>query len=227
MRQFESALQTTTPGPGYKEALSTYLDWDAYHRFHCLSWILNLSDGPIHASNNLVVVERKDGLFQYLPYSVDISTGAEWSGDVPLYGLNTISNGCQADDACWADTIRACEVAIWELTSIDPVGIVDGVYEQVRDAGMLRPGDEARYQLLRDWYARRTIELPGLLEQYRDRPESCEWPNEWCNGICVPQGECYFGCEPFFDGARAAPGGAADIALPVPCPPMLEPYQMQ
>src|SRR5690606_26173709 len=82
--ELELAVVETPPGPGFKEALTEWLDWEAFHQFQCLSWILATGDDALHNTNNVVLMERADGKFQHLPYSVDISLGQEWYPQVPL-----------------------------------------------------------------------------------------------------------------------------------------------
>ena len=58
--EFEEAVAYTPQGEGFKEALSEWLDWDAFHRFQCLSWILETGDDALHNMNNVLLVERVD-----------------------------------------------------------------------------------------------------------------------------------------------------------------------
>jgi hypothetical protein len=59
--EFELDAVSTPPGPGFKEALSEWLDWDAFHEFQCLSWILATGDDALHNQNKFVLMERADG----------------------------------------------------------------------------------------------------------------------------------------------------------------------
>lgn len=194
--EFEELVVDTEPGEGFKQALSEWFDWDAFHRFQCLSWILATGDDALHNQNNVLLVERADGLFQYLPYSVDISLGQEWYPDVPLTGTNRIASGCQNDSLCWADTIATCEDLIQQFSALDPVGMTEDVFRTLESEGMLRDGDDGRYETLRRWFERRLEQLPDELEANRELPQSCVYPYVLCNDACVLEWECFGGCEP-------------------------------
>jgi hypothetical protein len=113
-------------------------------------------DDAFHNTNNVVLLEKEDGRYIYLPYSVDISGGQEWYQFTPLYGTNSVAYGCQADPECWADTIATCEDTIADFIALDPAALVDSVHERLVAQDMLRPGDEERYTTIRNWYAQRT-----------------------------------------------------------------------
>jgi hypothetical protein len=197
--EFEDAVAATPFGDGYKEALVDWLDWDAFHRFQCLSWILGTGDDVLHNLNNLVLVERADGRFQHLPYSVDISLGQEWYPVVPLGGSSTLAMGCQSDTECWADTIATCEVLIDAFTNAAPVAMLDAIHAELEQAGMLRSGDEARYTALRRHIEQRLVDLPLELEDNRDGPsygEGCPFPLLQCGESCVLFPEDCVLCEP-------------------------------
>jgi CotH kinase protein len=215
VRDLEALLRITPAGPGFKEALSEYIDWPSFHRFQCLSWVLSTTDDTIHAGNNVVLVERADGLFQYLPYSVDISMGFGGGGYSGLSGQSALAVGCQGDEACWADTLDMCEDVIDDLTKLEPREYLKSLYDDLDASGMLRPGDEANFRGVDSYFAERLANLPGDLEQYR-LGNVCEYPNMECNGKCVPQWECVDPCfpgepvllaaEPAGDGAGGATG---------------------
>ncbi len=194
LEELGDLILATPPGEGFKAALADHLDWDMAHRFQCLSWILWTGDDAFHNSNNVVLLEREDGRFIYLPYSVDISAGQEWYQFTPLYGSNSVANGCQSDPTCWNDTIATCEAVIEEFQALDPVGIVDSVHARLEDQGMLRPGDQGRYEQIRAWYEMRINDLLPELDQYRGTP--CTDPNVKCGpeGTCVPAWECNLDC---------------------------------
>lgn len=183
-RELEQLMSSTAPGEGYKDALKDYVDWPAYHRFQCLSWIIGTPDDPIHANNNVVIVERADGLFQWLPYSVDISLNL-W-GTVGLRGSNALSVGCQADPVCWEDTLDACEDVIADFTVANPRKMLKGIYDELDEQGMLRRGDNQQYQNIDAYLSNRLESLPGELEQYRNG-NVCEWPWVDCGGHCEYQ----------------------------------------
>lgn len=187
-------LLVTPQGEGFKAALEDHLDWNMFHRFQCLSWILWTGDDALHNNNNVVLLEREDGKFIYLPYSVDISGGQEWYQFTPLYGTNSVASGCQSDPTCWADTIATCEDVIEEFQALDPVALVDSVHARLEDQDMLRDGDEGRYEQVRAWYEMRVLDLLPELDQYRGTP--CVDPNVKCGpeGSCVPVWECNLDC---------------------------------
>lgn len=192
--KLEEKLLELPPGEGFKEALSDYIDWPAFHRFQCLSWLLATSDDTIHASNNVVLVERADGLFQYLPYSVDISLGFGDSGSVGLRGNSVLARGCQDDPACWSDTLDACEAVLDQLEAIDPRGMLLELRESLKAEGMLRSGDDFAYRQIDDYLAERLASAPAALQQYREG-SLCEAPQVDCNGFCQPP-PCFDGEEP-------------------------------
>jgi hypothetical protein len=224
--EFEYAVAATPFGDGYKAALVDWLDWDAFHRFQCLSWILETGDDALHNLNNLVMVERADGRFQHLPYSVDISLGHDWFPVVPLGGSNTLAIGCQSDAECWADTIATCEVLIDAFTNAAPVAMLDAIQSELEQAGMLRSGDGARYTFLRRHIEQRLVDLPVELEDNRDAPsygQYCPYPLFPCGDSCVLSPDECVVCEPAppealpeeGDGASAdtaADAGAAEPA---------------
>jgi hypothetical protein len=234
---FEARAVETLPGPGYEEALSEYVDWEAFHRFQCLSWILATGDDVLHNSNNFVMVERADGKFQHLPYSIDISLGQEWYPQVPLAGGSTLARGCQNDPDCWDETLTTCEGVLDEFISANPIAMLDANYALLDSQGMLRDGDQQRYRDLSSYLARRIEELPVELEQNREQgpppdPIYCDYPYMQCGDACMLPEECYV-CEPPPDQPDGGVGGvegvpadgigrgvAADVALPDPGAPI-------
>lgn len=196
IHELEALVLSTPEGPGYKEALSEWLDWDAFHQFQCLSWLFATGDDALHNTNNVVIVEREDGKFQYLPYSVDISFGQEWYRSVPLGGNNSIARGCQNDEQCWADTIATCETLLEAFVEADPLRRLERLHNQLAEDEMLRPGDEGRYEELKQYIERRLEELPEELELNRDAPHGVdrEYPFVLCGDYCALPEECYL-CE--------------------------------
>jgi hypothetical protein len=188
VKALEQLMRETPQGEGFKEALKGYIDWPAFHRFQCISWVFSTTDDPIHANNNVVLVERADGMFQYLPYSVDFSFGS--SGNADLRGQNFLAQGCQNDPACWSDTLDACEDVVADFVSLDPKAYVQTLYDDLDANGMLRSGDDANFAGINRYIDERLAYLPDALERYRTG-SYCEWPYEECNGQCVPQGYCY------------------------------------
>jgi len=221
---FEAAVVGAEQGTGFKAGLSDWLDWDAFHRFQCLSWILATGDDALHNTNNFVLMERADGKFQHLPYSVDISLGQDWYPQVELAGGSLLASGCQSDPTCWADLIATCEVMIDDFIAANPISMLDQTYALLSRNGMLRRGDDERYEALSGYLARRIEELPIELEENRDGPPAteCLWPFVQCGDGCVyfeeecptcePGGEP----EPLPDAGVELARGAADIALPGP-----------
>jgi CotH protein len=193
----EAAVTATPHGDGYEEALASWLDWDAFHRFQCLSWILQTGDDALHNLNNLVLVERVDGKFQLLPYSVDLSFGQSWPHEVRLGGHSALAAGCQSDGGCWAETIATCESLIDAFAAADPVGKLDALHARLAEAGMLRDGDDDLYQELRSRIEQRLDELPIELEANRDGAVggACPYPLVQCGEACVDPAACP-ACEP-------------------------------
>jgi hypothetical protein len=178
LNDLSDALRTAPEGEGFKEATASFIDWPLYHQFQCLSWMMHTSDDPVHAGNNNVIVERPDGKLVWLPYSVDISTGADWSGQVPLYGSTVLPTRCQEDPSCWSDTIDACAALVEKFEELDPAKIVDEVRDTLDDLGMLRPGDQGRAADLKQWFVERRAGLAEELEYYRTPPGPDGCPEE-------------------------------------------------
>jgi len=155
----------------------------------------------------VVLLERMDGRFQYLPYSVDISAGQSWYQDTPLYGSNQLALGCQADAACWEDTIAACEDVVAEFVASEPAKRVDEVRAELDGEGMLRDGDEGRYMEIRKWYSNRAETALADLDKFRAAP--CAPETVKCEGACVPVQECVLACEAgsLQCGAQCVPEG--------------------
>ncbi len=194
VKELEAKLRETPRGEGFDEALEEYVDWPAFHRAQCLSWLLATGDDTFHNSNNNVLVERADGKFQYLPYSVDMSLGNY--GDTPLPGGSVLAQGCQSDETCWADTITACEDVIADMVEIDPAKFLDSVYEELDAHGMLRAGDAGRFTEIKTFFVERLESMPARLEEYRDGGLYCEWPLVDCKGVCVYYEVCGDQCIP-------------------------------
>lgn len=214
--EFERVVTETPLGDGFEEALADWIDWDSFHRFQCLSWVLATGDDALHNQNNVLLVERADGLFQFLPYSVDISLGQEWYPEVPLPGYNSIANGCQSDAQCWADTIATCEETIEDFADADPVGIADAVNTSLESAGMIRDGDPGRFRQIRAWLEGREEFLIADLENFREPGTFCQYPFVLCNdGSCKYPGECP-ACDGGVGGGMGVGGGAADGGMPKP-----------
>jgi hypothetical protein len=189
------SLVTSTPlGPGFKAATQDYIAWDKVHQFQCLSWMLWTGDDALHNANNVVLVERDDGRFLYLPYSVDISAGQEWYKNTPLEGTNLVATGCQSDPACWADLVATCDGLVTAFQALDTPSMVDSVHARLAENQMLRPGDEDRYQQIRAWYAQRAGDLPIELATLQEPP--CQLPSVKCPEVCIPLVDCVPSCAP-------------------------------
>jgi hypothetical protein len=226
-RAFEELVGSGYYGSVTAEALSEYVDWERFHEFQCLSWIFGTSDDAIHGGNNTLWVERPDGKFQLLPYSIDISFFGD--RDIGLSGYTTIPRICQYDEQCWADTIATCERLVDAFIEIDPVKRLDDLNDQLRDAGMLRGGDKQRYDELRRTLATLVETLPERLEYYRDNPDGnyCEYPYVNCDGSCDLPQYCYLCQDWYYEDNRdntddtdgTVPNGNdsdAPIVVPVP-----------
>jgi hypothetical protein len=213
--EFEADAVQTAPGAGYKEVMSEWVDWDAFHRFQCLSWILATGDDALHNMNNFVLVERADGKFQHLPYSIDISLGQEWYPEVPLAGSNVLARGCQSDPACWDDLLTTCEGLVQSFIDADPVGMLEATMTTLDAEGMLRDGDDGRYRTLSSYLARRIEDLPLELQANREQGPPidiyCEYPFIQCGADCALPEECQFcGPEPEPEPGSAPDAGVAD-----------------
>lgn len=170
----------------FKEPTSMYLDWDAFHEFQCIEWLLWIGDDYLHNQNNILLTEGDDGLFRFMPYSTDISAGMAWGGaysNTPLYSeWGAIGMGCQYDPQCWSDTIDTCERVIGQMQALDvPNTVIDPIYNVLLETevpygedggnGMLRYGDEDRYAQIREFYSTRPMQALEELNSYRD-----PWP---------------------------------------------------
>jgi hypothetical protein len=242
VKELESLVYYTPQTDGFEAALADYIDWPAFHRFQCLSWVLATGDDALHNTNNVVLAEGKDGKFRYLPYSTDISLGQDWYPYVQLPGQNSISTGCQADQSCWEETLATCQDVIDDFTALDPVKMLDNLHDMLKDAGMLRGGDEDRYAQLKRWFEGRLRDLPTELESYRNPPQGCPKGQVDCGGYCDYPENCGVVCKPPVGKlAAAAPppvdmgvGGAGPIIDPpaggagdVPVCPMIQNYPVK
>jgi hypothetical protein len=211
-------VTSTVPGVGFKEALGAWVDWSAFHRYQCLSWALELADDHLRLTN-VVLVERGDGKFQYLPYSVDVSFTEEF-GPLSLAGGSSLALGCRADPQCWADTIVSCEAVLDELVAISPVTLLDDIRNDLDRAGMLRPGDDESYASLREHMQLHLDELPAILEQNRLAPLigiQCLPPFTECAQYCALPERCdeLFPPQVVGDAGVASEGGpSADAGIP-------------
>jgi hypothetical protein len=216
VRELDQLLANTADGPGFKAATADYIDWPAFHRFQCAEWLMWIGDDVLHNMNNIVLVEGKDGKFRYLPYSTDISVGQEWYQNTALPGQNRIARGCQADESCWQDTIATCEDVIDEFKALDPVKLLEDLNTALDAAGMLRPGDDVRYDTQRKWFEDRLAKVDAELDSYRAGPNppiQCQYPLVDCGGYCDYPEYCPQQCKPPVGKLAAAAPPPVDIGM--------------
>lgn len=216
--ELNQLLIDTPNGDGFKAATADYIDWPAFHRFQCTEWVMWIGDDTLHnGNNNTVIVEGANGKFRYLPYSTDISLGQEWYQNTPLTSYSSrIARGCQSDKSCWADTIATCEDVIDEFTKLDPIKILDDQYAMLDKEGMLRAGDDGRYDTLHRWFEDRLAQLPGELETYRelpDEPLNCGFEMIDCGGYCDYPWNCQQQCKPPVGKLAAAAPPPVDMGM--------------
>lgn len=196
--ELSQLLSYTYRGPGFKVALEDYVDWDRFHEFQCLSWMLWVGDDAIHNSNNNLIIERDDGKFMWAPYSVDISMGQSWYTNVPLTGGSSLASGCQLDPDCWADTIATCEDLIQRFDELQPETLADQTLQTLDELGMLRSGDTERAAELHEWLEWRRGALSDELEYYRYLPDEFgNCPNDLTlcpNNTCGTEEQCEQRC---------------------------------
>jgi hypothetical protein len=193
LTELSAALEDAPRGEGFKEALDPFIDWQRFHEFQCLGWMLLTGDDALRNGNNNLLIERDDGRLLWAPYSIDISANQDWFAQVSLYGTQSIADGCQKDAGCWADTIRVCEGLVDAFDALNPETFVDDAYSVLSGLGMLRSGDEQRAEVLRSWYSSRKDELHEELEIYRDPPgpDGCPSSLTRCeDGTCGTPEEC-------------------------------------
>jgi hypothetical protein len=182
-------------GAGFTAATADWIDWDDYRSFQCLAWITGTGDDYLHNTNNTVLVERDDGKFQLLPYSIDISAGQAWYPDVKLMGHSMLARGCQLDPDCWKKLLGRCDELLDEMDELDVVAtIVEPTIAEVAAAGMERPGDEYRAEELVSWYGGRADYLRSEPEwgqtPCQEDADCAEHPDGLteCVGVCVEPG---------------------------------------
>jgi hypothetical protein len=197
------ALALAPRGEGFKAALNDYIDWDRFHEFQCLNWIMWVGDDPLHNSNNNLVIERdNDHKLVWAPYSVDISAGQDWYTNTSLLGSNILSRGCQGEPECWADTVATCEDVIMRFDELNPEQMVDELVTQLTELDMMRYGDDERAEQLRQWFVDRQEVLMDELEVYRILPD--EYGN--CPGDTIRCGDGGCGTEAACEGRECLPG---------------------
>jgi hypothetical protein len=193
LRELKTALEDAPRGEGFKRALEPFIDWQRFHEFQCIGWMLLTGDDALHNANNNLLLERADGRLVWAPYSIDISASQDWFEYVSLYGSSQIADGCQKDETCWADTIAVCEDLVAAFDALDPETFVDDAYATLSDLRMLRSGDDQRAEVLRSWYSARQEELYEELEIFRDPPgpDGCPRSQQRCeDGSCGTADEC-------------------------------------
>src|SRR5690606_24849805 len=124
--------------------------------------------------------------------------GQDWYPRVDLAGGSVLASGCQSDPGCWSDLIASCEGLVDAFIAANPLSMLDQTYAQLSQHGMLRAGDDERYQSLSSYLARRIEELPIELEENRDGPPptACLWPFVQCGDGCIFYEEQCPTCEP-------------------------------
>jgi CotH kinase protein len=195
VKELEEAVMSAPYGDGFKASLEEMIDWESFHEFQCLSWVLAVGDDALHNFNNVLLIERSDGKFQFFPYSTDISLGQDWYPQVPLAGTNTLAMGCQNEASCWADTVATCERIVADFTALEPGKLLDEEYAALEAEGMLRNGDEDRYAMLSQWFEDRLLALPVELEENRESPQICSPGQMWCESYCTEPEFCHL-CQP-------------------------------
>jgi hypothetical protein len=198
LTELMTLLDQTERGTGFKAALADYIDWDRFHQFQCLSWIMWTGDDAIHTGNNTLLMQRDDGKFIWGPYSVDISAGQDRYTDVSLLGRTAIATGCQRDAECWADTISTCEDLIVAFDELNPEELVDETVTLLTDLEMMRYEDDKRAEDLREWFVERQEDLAEELELYRYLPDQYgNCPNDLvrcADGTCGTSEQCEDRC---------------------------------
>lgn len=187
LKQFADVVTENMGTQEFEEATEPYFDWPMYQQFQCTQWLLWIGDDPLHNFNNIVLLEGMDGKFRYEPYSTDISAGMAWGGaysNIPLYGMNALSVGCQQDESCWSETIATCEGVIAKFTTINPASIVDEERNRLQNIkypwgddggdGALRPPDATFYTLATSFYSTRATNALAELDLYRAPQESTD-----------------------------------------------------
>jgi hypothetical protein len=179
LTEFAGVVSANVASEEFEELTAPYFDWTLYQEFQCNSWLLGTGDDAIHNLNNIVVIEGLDGKFRYLPYSTDISGTTGW-GDISLYGINAMSQGCQQDESCWAETIATCERQIEKLAALQPERLVDEEFNRLANIkypwgddggdGALRSPDAVLFAIARGFYAQRAQSALTELEAYRSPP---------------------------------------------------------
>jgi hypothetical protein len=193
LQDLVSAMDAAPDGVGFRDALAPFIDWERFHKFQCLSWILWTGDDALHNTNNNLIIERDDGRLVWAPYSIDISMGQDWYLNTPLTGQSRIAGACQRDEECWADTMATCEALIEEFSELKPEELIDEAAVALDKAGMLRSGDEKRAEDIREWLITRQADLPGELERYRYLPGPDGCPNDLAvcsDGTCGTPEQC-------------------------------------
>ncbi len=191
------------------------------------SLIFGTTDSPPLTSNNTVWAERADGKFQLLPYSIDISLslGNRAWYDPGLYGYTSVAQLCNQDEACWADTIATCEQQINKFIALDPVARLDQLHAELDTAGMLRGGDEGRYNDLRLVLTDMVSQLPAALENYRQPQQPQDYCSNYgygvvdCGGSCQYIEDCYLCDDAYYENPDNYPQPGASGG-PIPAPTM-------
>ncbi|MEY3211367.1 MAG: hypothetical protein RIT28_1848 [Pseudomonadota bacterium] len=175
----QKALKANFRTQSFDEKTEPYFDWTQFHRSTCAHWLLWIADDYVHQLNNVVLVEGLDGRFRLLPSPNDIVAGYAYGGiynNTPLFSAAILSSGCNQDDSCREAQLDTCEQVINEFEAMDPVSLIDGLAERLRDAeapwgeypgGMWREPDDAAYEHHRSFYETRAASARAELETLR------------------------------------------------------------
>jgi hypothetical protein len=192
LEEASAAISAAPQGLGFAEAVSEYIDWELYYRFHCVSWILGVEDDAIRAGNNIVVLEREDGRLAWAPYSLDFSL--QPNGFLPVTGNMTVPTKCQSDPDCWAGFYEECKETADEFIELGAEDFVDEAEDTLAEHGMTRRGDSGYADDVRAYLTQRKETLLADLERYRYLPDGegqCPEGMQQCNdGTCGTPEDC-------------------------------------
>ena len=85
----------------FDEATEPFMDWDAFHTFQCLEWLLWVGDDYLHNSNNVVLTEaRRTVPLRFLLHR-HIGGAGGVAPATPHSRLLHARDGLPADRSCW------------------------------------------------------------------------------------------------------------------------------
>jgi hypothetical protein len=185
LNEFADVLAETPEGAGFADALADFVDWPRFFDFQCSTFLIDARRAGV------VVVERDDGRFVWMPHALDMSSGNVESAG--FFRTDLLSRGCNSDPECRADMLDACGELVEAFDQLNPHALVDDVRQAVDALGMRRSGDVERAEELRDWYLLRQTEAAAEFELYRGPlgPDGCPEVLELCDdGTCGTTQEC-------------------------------------